>query len=303
VNGVAKHTWLGRVARPDLRVHFDSVREAEGLCDTARARNWRVGLRCHVPAERDGKDERFGGQFGLTGEETVLVSERLRAAGVRVEGLHFHLGTGTRHPHRYRESMEHVAAVCARSGLTPTYIDCGGGIDATGDTEAAIEDLDASIRWAMHHLPFPLMEVWTENGRYLTHSSAVLIVRVLDVKVRSDCRYLICDGGRTNQALDADNVAHPIMTVPERAGRKVMTTIAGPTCMTDDRLARVMLPDTVVPGDLIVWMNAGAYHLPWETRFSHGLCAVVWCDGADAMSLARARETPEQWSCLWNPQS
>jgi hypothetical protein len=50
---------------------------------------------------------------------------------------------------------------------------------------------------------------------------------------------------------------------------------------------------------VIGWMDAGAYHLPWETRFSHGLCAVVWCDGDDALSLARERERPEMWAEAW----
>ena len=64
--------------------------------------------------------------------------------------------------------------------------------------------------------------------------------------------------------------------------------------MTDDRLGRWMLPDTITLGDTIVWLNAGAYHLPWETRFSHGLCAVVWFDGDERMSVARSREQPKR---------
>ena len=54
-----------------------------------------------------------------------------------------------------------------------------------------------------------------------------------------------------------------------------------------------MLPDTISPGDFIVWLDAGAYHLPWETRFSHGLCAVYGAIRRYRLSLARARETPE----------
>jgi hypothetical protein len=43
-------------------------------------------------------------------------------------------------------------------------------------------------------------------------------------------------------------------------------------------------------GDVIVWLDAGAYHLPWETRFSHGLCPIVWFDADERMSVARERE-------------
>jgi diaminopimelate decarboxylase len=194
--------------------------------------------------------------------------------------------------------MEHVAALCERTGLAPRYIDCGGGIDATADVATALANLAATTADAAARLP-SLREVWLENGRYLTRSSAALIVRVLDVKERRECRYLICDGGRTNHALDADNGLHRILVVPERSGTPTLTTITGPTCMTDDRLGRLMVAHDVAPGDVIVWLDAGAYHLPWETRFSHGLCAVVWADRFNRLSLARTRETPEQWCYLW----
>jgi hypothetical protein len=60
--------------------------------------------------------------------------------------------------------------------------------------------------------------------------------------------------------------------------------------MTDDTLGRLDLPDDVVPGDVLVWTHAGAYHLPWETRFSQGLCAIVWAGEAEQLSIVRARE-------------
>jgi diaminopimelate decarboxylase len=115
-------------------------------------------------------------------------------------------------------------------------------------------------------------------------------VRVLDVKERPECRYVICDGGRTNHALAADHGPHPILRIPDRGGPPRLTTICGPTCMTDDTLARITFDGDVKPGDILVWMNAGAYHLPWETRFSHGLCAVAWCDETDRVSVSRERE-------------
>jgi diaminopimelate decarboxylase len=133
-------------------------------------------------------------------------------------------------------------------------------------------------------------EIWLENGRCITESSTVLAVRVLDVKERADSRYLICDGSRTNHALAADHHANPILVLPDRAGPRRTTTVCGPRCMTDDRLGRWALPGDVDVGDVIVWTNAGAYHLPWETRFSYGLCAIVWFDRDERLVVARERE-------------
>lgn len=55
------------------------------------------------------------------------------------------------------------------------------------------------------------------------------------------------------------------------------------------------LPETIACGDILGWMNAGAYHLSWETRFSHGLAPIAWIDEGGTMSLARARETFDRW--------
>jgi diaminopimelate decarboxylase len=298
VNGVGKQAWLARVDAPRLRVHFDSVAEANALLPVAVAQSWRIGLRCHVPPERDGRDREFGGQFGLSADELGAVVTTLHRAGVVVSGLHFHLGHGMRHEGAYNEALRYLVHLCLVNQIAPQYIDCGGGIDANPDVDASIDDLQSAIARLWHDLP-SVDEVWLENGRYLTAASAALVVRVLDVKDRPECRYLICDGGRTNHALDADNGPHRLLVIPPRAGRESLATIAGPTCMTDDRLARLALPQTVTAGDLLVWLDAGAYHLPWETRFSHGLCAVAWADGDDRLSLARRRETPAEWSALW----
>ena len=298
VNGVAKHSWLGRYAMPGLRVHFDSVLEAQSLLGTAVIQRWRLGLRCQTGSEKDAGAPRFAGQFGLSADEFAEVYARACVAGAQVEGVHFHLGQGPRTRRAYSDAMERVVALCERAGLSPHYIDCGGGIDASADVPSALADVAAAAAEAAVRLP-SLREIWLENGRYLTEPSAALVVRVLDVKERPECRYLICDGGRTNHALDADNGVHKIVFIPERSGSPAFTTIVGPTCMTDDRLGRLMAPADVAPGDLVVWLDAGAYHLPWETRFSHGLCAVVWADQFDRLSLARRRETPDQWSDLW----
>ena len=298
VNGVGKHRWLSGVVAPRLQIHFDSVREVQELLPAALEQAWRIGLRCHVPPEQDARDAGFGGQFGLSADEVCDVHDLLRTAGAEVEGVHFHLGQAARSAPAYSEAMRTVVDLCLTNDIAPRYIDCGGSIDSSPDVDAAIDDLANATGWARRHLP-SVEELWLENGRYLTEASAALVVRVVDVKMRDECRYLICDGGRTNQALAADNGMHSILVLPERRGQHVLTTICGPTCMTDDRLARLPLPDTVVAGDLVVWLDAGAYHLPWETRFSHGLCAVAWADGDDRLSLARRHEAADEWSGLW----
>ena len=49
---------------------------------------------------------------------------------------------------------------------------------------------------------FPgLQSIWLENGRFISAGSGILVVKILDAKERRGLRQLICDGGRTMNAL------------------------------------------------------------------------------------------------------
>jgi diaminopimelate decarboxylase len=292
VNGPAKHAWLGRYPIPRLRVHFDSPSELAALLPLALSCQWRVGVRIHAPSECDARDRRFGGPFGMTSREAVEALQRLLAAGADVQSIHFHLGQAPQQPDGYLRAVEHVARICQAAAFRPRYIDFGGGLPAPPAT-TAVMGLWKGIALARAQFP-ELEQVWLENGRFVTERAAALAVRVLDVKDRAEGRYLICDGGRTNQALAADHGLHPFLLLPARSGPARLTTVCGPTCMTDDTLGRLHLPGDIVAGDVLVWMHAGAYHLPWETRFSQGLCAIVWADEAEQLSLVREREHAQE---------
>jgi diaminopimelate decarboxylase len=297
VNGVAKHTWLPRYPIRGLRVHFDSLREIEALLAIAVACSWRVGIRCHVPDECDRREPHFGGQFGMSHAEAVEGLRRLREAGADVQSVHFHIGQRRESPHTYTRALACIADVCQAASFTPRIVDLGGGLPADDDPgwKEAVQDLAAAVRQASMFFP-GLAEIWLENGRAVTHHSALLAVRILDIKERHECRYAICDGGLTNHALAADDHPHAVQALVERVGTRRLTTVCGPTCMTDDRLGRLVLPNDTAVGDVLLWLDAGAYHLPWETRFSHGLCAIAWFGPDEQAQFARDREPPARWA-------
>jgi diaminopimelate decarboxylase len=297
VNGVAKQAWLRRHPIHGLRVHFDSLGEIAALASLAVACGWRVGVRCHVPDECDRREPHFGGQFGMSFAEAVEGLHRLHAAGADLQSVHFHIGQRRDSAHAYMRALRHVASVCRAAAFAPRVVDLGGGLPADDDPgwEAAVQDLAAAVQETPTIFP-AVEEIWLENGRSVTHHSALLAVRILDVKDRNECRYVICDGGRTNHALAADDHPHVVQALAERRGPTRLITVCGPTCMTDDRLGRFLLPNDTAVGDVLLWLDAGAYHLPWETRFSQGLCAIAWFGPDEQLQVARRREPPAQWA-------
>ena len=208
----AKHAWLPRhPSRGCASISIRSVRST-ALLPLALSCRWRVGVRVHAPDERDARDPRFGGPVRHDRERSrrgarapaasrrrrrrasTSISASGRSSSRRVRPRPSSTSLGSARRRRSVRASSTAAAACPGRRRTP----------------AALADLRRRIALARAQFRPELEQVWLENGRFITEQSAVLAVRVLDVKDRPEGRYLICDGGRTNHALAADNGPHPL---------------------------------------------------------------------------------------------
>ena len=298
VNGPAKHRWLPQRSEPRLRVNFDSPTELEALLPLALREQWRTGIRLRTPEEFDPGAPQFPTQFGFEPNEAVRAVKRLRKAGLTPETIHFHLRTNVATADAYSRALNSVIEVCNAARFSPKYLDIGGGLPpphilvkdgSAFNQRFRFTAWAAILRRTWDSLP-GVEELWLENGRYLLAGSGVLSVRVLDIKQRTGLRQLIADGGRTLNALISTWEDHELLPLVPRGGRKVPTAVYGPTCMAFDQLALREMPSGIRMDDCLLWFDAGAYHLPWETRFSHPLAEIWWQDGGAPVRVRGAAE-------------
>jgi len=306
VNGPAKHHWLSQFKLRGLSVNFDSPAELAKLLPSAKKLNWRCGVRILTGEEFDPENPQFPTQFGFTPDETLAALKKLLRAKVRTETIHFHLRTNVSAVAIYERAIAEVAEVCRAAKFSPLHLDIGGGIPVRHvlsrsskvcDGEFGLRSFVQMLRQSAKLFP-SLREIWLENGRWVSAGSGALVVKILDVKERRGVRQLICAGGRTMNALTSLWEQHRILSVPERNGAETLTVVHGPTCMAFDQLARMPLPRSLKAGDHLVWLDAGAYHIPWETRFSHGHAAVLWHDKR-GLRLVRERQDFEGFWSQW----
>ena len=302
VNGPAKHDWLSGVGVDGLRVNFDSLAEVRALASVAAARNWSVGLRIHTSTETNFEYRGVGTQFGMRGAELGSARRILSRHGVHPEVLHFHLRTNLPEARLFREAATEALACVGQIGWLPRVLDLGGGmppervdsrkgaaLDA-GFSLASFREACVQIR-AKHRF---LESLWMENGRWIAAPVGVLAIRVLDVKDDRGVRTLICNGGRTLQAMVATWEQHRLFPLRRRGGSTARTLVCGPTSMAFDNMGVHELPRTEGAGDILIWMDAGAYQMSWETRFSHGLGGVTWTSGS-SLEVVRQRESFSDW--------
>ena len=306
VNGVAKHNWLSREI-PLLNVIFDSLHELEELASAAATLNWRCGLRVAVSQQINVDIPEQPPQFGIGVSDLGYARDILARANVPVRILHFHLHSNVPSARIYDEAILELRDAAIAFGMSPDIIDIGGGLpDWTLDT-VTTEEADIHLKEYGEVLRRcgayfkDLSEVWLENGRHLLGPSAVLVVTVQDVKIVDGVRVLICDGGRTNQALPSVWENHSVSILgSEDSSGVAETLVCGPTCMGYDSLYRGPLLSPTKIGDRLIYFNAGAYHIPWENRFSHGLCKVLWTTDGTTFTTLRPSETSDDWLSDWS---
>ena len=259
-----------------------------------------MGIRLRTPEEFDPGAPDLPTQFGFEPSEAIKAIRMLRKQGMEPETLHFHLRTNIVHAECHARALASVVELCQAARFTPKYLDIGGGLppphtrakDGTSlDERFRLTAWAAILRRTWDSLP-GVQELWLENGRFLLAGSGVLCMRILDAKRRADLRQLIADGGRTLNALVSLWEDHELVPLIPRGGKRIQTAVYGPTCMAFDQLTIRPMSQAIRSGDCLLWLDAGANHLPWETRFSHPPAEVWWEEGQTIRCERRLERDP-----------
>ncbi len=247
-------------------------------------------------------------KHGIWHEELEACVLRATQYGLRVTGLHVHIGSGVDMRH-----LSQVAEACCelamRAGPDLHSISAGGGLPTRyrdGDPEPDIaayfgiwDGVRARIQRGLGHP----VQLEIEPGRYLVAESGWLITEVRAVKRTSEHTFVLVDAGFNVLARPVLYGAyHPMALVPaddsDRPLREVV--VGGPLCESGDiftqdegGLVRTQpLPEPRV-GDLLVIGGAGAYGAVMASNYnSKPLPAEVLLRAGKAQ-LVRGRQTLE----------
>lgn len=201
-------------------------------------------------------------KFGLAVDRVEAFLEAARPLGVRVTGLHAHLGSGVDTPEHWRSVCDELGGIAERIGSIAT-IDIGGGLPIPYRDEDEPFDLDAwSEGLAEVKAAYPGYRLAIEPGRYLVAESGVLLLAATQVVEKSGVRRVGADAGMNallRPALyDAWHDIHNLSRGDD--GETAGFDVVGPICESGDVLGRQRrLPADTAPGDVLLVADAGAY--------------------------------------------
>jgi diaminopimelate decarboxylase/aspartate kinase len=256
-----------------VTVTVDNIEALRRWPDTFRDRA--VWLRLDL-GHGEGHHEkvRTGGvaaKFGLpVGRLDAFVAEA-RVLGVRISGLHAHLGSGVDNPHHWRDVYASLVGLADAIG-TVEAIDIGGGLpvpykpDATAFDIAAWREGLAAIKAA-----YPAYQLVIEPGRYLVAECGVLLLSATQVVEKDGVHRVGCDAGMNALMRPAMYEAwHGIHNLSRWGDAQVMPfDVVGPICETGDVLGHFRpLPVATAEGDVLLVADAGAYGMAMANTYN-----------------------------------
>ncbi|MCB9676015.1 MAG: bifunctional aspartate kinase/diaminopimelate decarboxylase [Alphaproteobacteria bacterium] len=201
-------------------------------------------------------------KFGHPAAAIASVVEASDALGIRLVGLHSHVGSGILDAGAWMRTGDVLADLVGRLPAL-RWIDLGGGlgvVERPGQTPLDLAALDDTLAALKARLPARI-GLRMEPGRYLVSEAGVLVARVTQVRNKGPVRFVGLATGMNSLIRPALYGAwHAIHNVSRLAEAPVgYAHVVGPICETGDVLGRDrLLPDSRV-GDLVLIDNAGAY--------------------------------------------
>jgi len=210
-------------------------------------------------------------KFGCSSSMVIPLMHEARNRGLNPIGLSFHVGSQTRHPHMWYDSLDAVAAIWHNAldeGFNLSLLNIGGGfpayygVDITDPTEYGATIVDA-VRERFGDVDY----IMAEPGRGMVGSAGAIAAEVLLVSRKHEedpVRWVYLNIGRFHGLAETEEEAikYQFLTPDCDSATTGPCIVAGPTCDSADVLYethKVEFPIDLTCGNKIIILNCGAY--------------------------------------------
>jgi diaminopimelate decarboxylase len=283
-------------------INAESAGEIDRIAAIARAigREARVALRVNPDIDAKSHPNISTGlktnKFGVPLENArAIFRDRRGLAGVRLTGVHVHIGsqiTTTEPLRRAAEALTRVARELRDDGLELEHVDLGGGLGIAYEGRPIVtprEYADAVLP-ILKTVGLPVV---LEPGRFIVGHGGALVSRVVDTKCYpAGRRFAVLDAGMTELMRPAlYGSFHRIVPVGPHTGEEQPLDVVGPICESSDIFARERMLPRLEEGDLVAILDVGAYGAVMANNYNRRMLAPEVMVDSGSWRVIRRRQT------------
>jgi len=286
--------------------NVESVPELEAIDQIARRMGTTARVALRVNPDVEAHTHRYittgiaESKFGIDPQTSARLLRRAATfRGLRIVGVHLHIGSQITQARPFIEAIRRVARVIAagrRAGVPLEWLNLGGGLGIIYKDERP-QTPQAFAQALLPHLRALNVRLILEPGRFIVGNAGVLVTEVLYVKRVKRKQFAVVDAGMNDLIRPALYGAYhevmPVAETPGTANGLGHYDVVGPICESADVLARHRLLGRLAPGRLLAVLGAGAYGSTMASNYNGRPRPAEVLVRGRRWALIRRRETME----------
>jgi ornithine decarboxylase len=249
---------------------FDSEAEIEKL--SRYAPNCCVYVRLIVPNE--GSEWPLSKKFGVEQAEALSLLIKAKESGLNPIGLTFHVGSQCTSVDNWESALNLASDLWAKAvdaGIVMRCLNIGGGYPIVyTKTVIPIKSIESRINTLIQRM-FPKdIDIYMEPGRAMVGDAGVFVTSVIGKATRAGGGWCYIDVGVFNGLMESvGGIKYSYIAQTHDTDAKFSSwTLTGPSCDSFDVIDNDVSLQEPQIGDLILILSAGAYTLPYASRFN-----------------------------------
>jgi diaminopimelate decarboxylase len=215
-------------------------------------------------------------KFGISIHQIRHIERVVRSTKIQVNGVHMHTGSEIKDIGVFLEGLEVMFSI-ARHFPELEFIDLGSGFKVPyqpGDPETDINPLGQELAEVFHAYEKETgskLQIWFEPGKYLVSQAGYFVVKANVIKQTPATVFVGVNSGFNHLIRPMFYESyHHIINMSNPRGPERIYTVVGNICETDT-FAWDRKINEVREGDLLVFLNAGAYGFEMSSHFNSRL--------------------------------
>ncbi len=261
--------------------NVESIQELEVINEISKKKNKVTSVAIRINPNFSANTHEFittgteDNKFGVSHRDfEKLMEAYANLENVRIDGLHFHIGSQITDMEVFKGLTEKVNQIIEwfySKGMKFGHLNLGGGLGVNYENpdEDSTTDFESYFQVFADYLQIDSdVEIHFELGRSLVADCGSLISRVLYIKPSENTNFAIIDAGMTELIRPAlYRAQHKIENIVSK-GVEINYDVVGPICESSDFFGKkLMMPETK-RGDFIAVRSTGAYGEVMASRYN-----------------------------------
>lgn len=248
-------------------------------------------------------------KFGVPYEKAYDAYKTAMNAGIKRFAIHMMTGSNNLEPYYFYQVVDKLMMIAGnifnKLGITPEYVDIGGGLGVPYHDEDSPLDLQQTAQLVTEVFqekckkygfgePYLVME----PGRYLMANTGYLVGKVTGVK-KSYKTFVGLDAGMSTMLRPALYGAHHRVEVYGKDHLEENVNLCGQVCENSDIFLKNVFMPSCEEGDLVIFRDVGAYGYVMASNYNNKLRPAEVLIENDYPRLIRRRETIDDLLTLY----